>query len=74
MKNLTLAIDEKLVEEGRRYARAHHTSLNSLVRELLARTVRGNRDNWVEECFKHMDEAKGHSRGRTWRREDLYDA
>ncbi len=73
MKNLTLSVDEELIEEGRRYARAHHTSLNALLRDLLARTVRENRENWVDECIRKMDSAGGHSGGETWKREDLYD-
>jgi len=73
MQNLTLSVDEKLIEEGRRYARAHHTSLNALVRNLLAKTVRENRTHWIEECLSKMDAAHGHSRGRKWKREDLYD-
>ena len=73
MKNVTLSIDEELLAEGRRYARTHHTSLNALLRELLARAVRESRASWVRECFGKMDEAKGHSGGRTWEREDLYD-
>jgi hypothetical protein len=72
MKNVTLAIDEKLVEESRRYAREHHTSLNTLIRDLLGRTVRGKNRNWVDMCFHKMDVANGHSGGRKWRREDLY--
>ena len=40
MKNLTLAVDERLIEDGRKYAREHHTSLNALLRELLERVVR----------------------------------
>ncbi len=73
MKNVTLAVDEKLVEKGRRYAREHHTSLNHLIRDLLARTVESPSENWVDECIRKMDAANGHSGGRTWKREDLYD-
>ena len=74
MKNLTLSVDEKLVAEGRRYAQAHNTSLNALIRDLLARTVRESRENWACECFRKMDAANGHSAGGKWTREDLYDA
>jgi hypothetical protein len=74
MKNVTLAIDEKLVEESRLYAREHHTSLNKLIRDLLARTVRGEGSDWTEDCFRAMDAANGRSGGRRWKREDLYDA
>lgn len=73
MKNVTLSVDEGLLAEGRRYASAHRTTLNSLIRDLLARTVRESREDWVGECFRKMDATPGHSGGRTWKREDLYD-
>jgi hypothetical protein len=72
MKNLTLAIDERLLEEGRQYAREHRTSLNALLRGLLANMVRGSRVNWTEDCFAEMDAAKVRSRGKKWKREELY--
>jgi len=65
--------EEKLIEEGRLYARAHHTTLNALIRVLLAQTVRENRENWISDCFQQMDNAKGHSGGKKWTREELYD-
>ena len=73
MQNLTLSVDEKLIEEGRRYAKAHHTSLNALVRDLLAKTVQEDRTHWIAECTNKMDAANGRSRGKKWKREDLYD-
>lgn len=73
MQNITLSVDEKLVEEGRRYAKVHHTSLNALLRDILARTVREDRTTWSAECILKMDVANGRSRGRKWKREDLYD-
>lgn len=48
MKNVTLAIDEKLLDAGRAYARAHNTSLNNLIRESLRRTVvKETRATWA---------------------------
>jgi len=73
MQNITLSVDETLIEDGRRYAKEHHTSLNALVRDLLARTVREDRSRWSTECLRKMDAANGHSHGRTWKREDIYD-
>jgi ribonuclease D len=72
MKNLTLAVDEKLIEEGRKYAYEHHTSLNALLRDLLERTVRERRTDWVADCVREMDAARGGSKGKKWKREDLY--
>lgn len=68
------AVDERLIEEGRKYAREHHTPLNALIRDLLARVVRERRTDWGTGCVKEMDAAHGRSRGKTWEREDLYRA
>jgi hypothetical protein len=70
MKNITLAMDEKLIEEGRRYAQEHHTSLNGMIRELLEKVVREDHEKWVEECLRKMDDAGGGSDGRRWKREE----
>ena len=72
MKNITLAIDEKTLTAGRAYARRHGTTLNGLVRELLARTVRGARSSGAEEMFRLMDAAPGRSGGKRWTREELH--
>ncbi|RYG23604.1 hypothetical protein EON82_13490 [bacterium] len=39
MRNLTLSLDERLLEESREYARKHGTTLNGLIRDLLTKTV-----------------------------------
>jgi hypothetical protein len=73
MANVTISIDEELLKEGRRYANMHGTSLNSLIRQLLSKTVTAASNDWLEECFRLMDRAKGDSKGEKWNREDLYD-
>jgi hypothetical protein len=73
VKNVTLAMDEDLVKKGREYARRHGMSFNALIRDLLRTRVVQSSD-WVDECFRKMDAAGGHSGGRKWKREDLYDA
>ncbi|HEX7712989.1 MAG TPA: DUF6364 family protein [Bacillota bacterium] len=73
MKNITISLDDELLKEGREYARRHNTSLNALIRKLLAQTVLPNSQNWLEECFALMDQANANSRGQKWNREDLYD-
>jgi hypothetical protein len=73
MSNITLSIDDDLLEAGRRYAQEHNTSLNALVRELLAGKVTKSSDDWLTEAFLLMDRAKGDSKGKKWKRDDLYD-
>ena len=72
MRNVTLAMEEELIERGREYARRHGVSFNALIRDQLRRLVYRQSD-WTEETFRTMDAAAGGSGGRTWRRSDLYD-
>ncbi len=74
MKNLTISLDEGILLSGRAYARAHHTSLNNLLRKLLETTVtRQSTSDWTNEFFAVADRAQGDSGGERWKREDLYD-
>jgi Ca2+-binding EF-hand superfamily protein len=72
MKNITLSIDEYTLKAGREYAKKHHMSFNALVRHLLEKTVKKSSNQWIEEAFKLMDEAKANSNGQKWKRKDLY--
>jgi len=72
MKNITLSVDEELLEKGRSYARLHHTSLNHMVRELIQETVEPAADFWLDEAFSLMDTLKPGKKSPSWKREDLY--
>ena len=72
MPNITLAIDEETLAASRAYAQQHQTTLNALVRDLLARTVTRDRVASVEEMFRQMDAAPGNSGGQRWTRAELY--
>ncbi len=75
MKNVTLAIDEQTLMAGREYARAHHTTLNDMIRQMLKRTVvREARAVWADDFLSLAAKAGGDSQGRTWTREDLHRA
>jgi len=71
MTNITLAIDEQLLEQGRSYAQRNGMSFNTLVRTLIEKTV-GNSTDWLDEVFTQMDESGANSNGQTWTRENLY--
>ena len=73
MPNITISLDEDLLRSGRKYAEKHNTSMNALIRKLLEQTVKDQSKDWLEECFNLMDRAGADSRGRKWRRGDLYD-
>jgi len=72
MKNITLALDEETLEAGRAYAERHQTTLNALVRDLLAKTVHSDRTATAAEMFRLMDDAPGRSRGKRWTRDELH--
>ena len=72
MKNITLALDDKVIELGRAYAERHQTTLNALVRELLARAVGPERSGAISEMMRLMDAYPGHSRASRWTRDELY--
>jgi len=72
MKNITLALDEATIKAGRVYAERHQTTLNGLVRDLLARVVVADRQAIVAEMFRLMDGSPGHSGGERWTRDDLH--
>jgi hypothetical protein len=71
-EKFTLAIDEETLAAGRAYAERHNATLNALMRDLLARTVHVDRTAAVEEMFRLMDDAPGHSRGERWTRDELH--
>lgn len=73
MRNITLSLDDRLLEAGRKYAEEHNTTLNGLIRDLLSKTVTRPPKNRMREMFKLVDELKISSQGRKWRREDAYD-
>jgi len=72
MKNVTLALDDDLLREGRKYARQNHTTLNGLIRKMLSESVAGRREGWLSECFEILDALRPNSRGNKWKRGDLY--
>jgi hypothetical protein len=71
--NITLSIDEQLVERARAVAREQGTSLNALIREyieLLAGQVGGEK---ILEQFQAMWQAPGNSAGKRFDRDDVYE-
>ena len=72
MKNITLSIDEDLLQAGREYARSHDTSLNALVRRLLEQAVVRKKNRWLEDTFRLMDKINVAFKGKRWSRDELY--
>jgi hypothetical protein len=76
MKNITLAIDEKVLREIRRYAAEHDTTVNALVRDYLTGLV--DFENRATAARRRLGELSEKSTGRLgpnwkWNREDVYE-
>jgi len=77
MKNVTLAIDEKLLDQARGLAEKRKTSLNAMIRSLLAAEIeQEDRIAWAKEGMRRLIEEK-QKRGEsgppfTWNRDEIY--
>ena len=60
--NVTLSIDDELLNQGRRYAQARGTSLNSLVRKLLHDAI-SSPDVSVDAMIERVRQSSGDSKG-----------
>ena len=73
MPSITISLDEELMKLGKDYAMRHQTSLDNLILALLEEAVKPKETDWLDECFSIMDRANANSRGKKWRREEVYD-
>jgi hypothetical protein len=71
MPNITLSIPEDLLKNGRKYAQRRGTSLNGLVRDLLAETV-FKPTRAVDSMVDRLRQSTGDSKGIRIKREDLH--
>lgn len=75
MKNLTLAMDEKLLERARDLAARRKTTLNAMVRSLLeAEVEQEDRIAWAREGMRKLIEESPLNLGSDfkWNRDDIY--
>lgn len=75
MANLTLTVDDQVLQRARMVALRRNTSVNAAVREFLERFSGENESAAALAAF--LDDARSSTAGsggsRTWRREDLYE-
>jgi hypothetical protein len=62
-----------LLKRGRKYAQRRGKSLNGLLRELLSKEIEQKDADWLDHCFAMMGGTKANSKGRRWKREELYE-
>lgn len=71
--NVTISVEDELLERARDLARRRGISLQELIRDQL-RLLAGERSgsDAARELLELTDQHGGHSGGRSWRREDAY--
>jgi hypothetical protein len=75
MRNITLSVDEEVLDAVRRHAAEHNSTVNALVREYL--TNLAHHEDRARKARARMRELSKNSDGRlgkkTWDREALHD-
>lgn len=71
--NLTLSVDDRLVERAREVARQQGTSLNALIRDYLEGLIGQVGGDEILAEFEAMWAEPGNSGGKRFTREELYD-
>ncbi len=70
--NVTLSVDERVIDRARRKAAALGKSLNQLIRDYLEALAGGDDpERWIKE-FRRLS-GTGHSRGWRFNRDDLHE-
>jgi len=69
--NVTLSIDEQLVERARKRANALGKSLNQLIRDYLQKLAGGDDPERSIEEFERLS-GRGHSRGWRFKRDEIH--
>ena len=72
--NLTLSVDESVVDRARATARAMGKSLNQVIREYLEHlTGKEDTERVIEELEALSMESQGHSRGWRFNRDEIHE-
>ena len=73
MSNITLSIPDEVLKEVREYARKNNTSLNALIRQFLEKSFKKPKKSSLNEFFAIADRKHASSKGKKWKREELYE-
>jgi hypothetical protein len=73
MKNITLSIPDDLLAKSREYAKAHGTTLNQMVRDLLKRNVASQSGSVAQSIITHAQKTGVAMNGYKWTRDDAYE-
>lgn len=74
VKNITLSIEDAVVDQARSYARQHHTTLNQLIRDFLKqKTTPPSDQTGIDQLFALADKHPSQLENYKFCREEIYD-
>jgi hypothetical protein len=75
MRNITLSVDDKVLNAVRRHAAEHNSTVNALVREYLTNiAAHGDRAKRARARLRQLSkQSQGRLGQKTWSREELHD-
>jgi hypothetical protein len=79
MANVTIALEDSLIVEGRKLAERRSTTLNGMLRGFLERSLKQEGSAWLDSLFAEVDGSRAKARRprsegeRDWSRDELYD-
>ena len=73
MKNTTISLDEKTLEDARKYAEQMGYSFNAWVSKIIREATKRPAEACMRELMATADRIAGDSQGRSWSRDDLYE-
>ena len=73
MRNTTITLDEKTLEDARAYAEKLGHSFNSWVNKLIREAIRRSPDASMKDLMHMADQIAGDSKGKRWSRDEIYE-
>lgn len=71
MKNVTLSIPDDLLAKSRKYAQERNTSLNQMIRDILANYVQ--KKDTAKKLFEKSENFSVEIKNYKWNRDEIYD-
>jgi hypothetical protein len=73
MRNITITMDEKTLEDARQHAARLGCSFNAWVNKIIEDGVRRSPQKSMSELLALADQCSGNSKGKRWTRDEIYD-
>lgn len=73
MKNTTITLDKKILEDARRHSAKLGISFSKWVGKLIEDAIRRSPKKTMEDLLALSDDCAGNSNGKRWTRDEIYE-